>query len=426
VDEYEVGNGVDFDALMHWVETAGPGKTSEHGSVERLVDGMATGHRGLFSARVNPGITAWENRRWREKTMRFAEKLKKFKQGRIQPLFWSEAVSTSDFPQLTTNLLSWRLLALYAQAENVWETIVDVNDTIPDFRSVQVTRLWGLDSPMPKVRELAEYEMDAPTAIDRTYKLAKYGRKFAMSWEAKLNDWLRMFDKVPQALANGARNTENLFVTGLLAAVGGPNPLLFSIDGSTNGVGSTLGPINEIVGAAGALTQPNLVAGYTAFASQVMPNGNPLQIKPRYLVVPPALKMPAEAILNSQFLLASNVTTAGSTPAFVPNVNVLQNNPLTIIENRWLSAADKSGNVNKTWYLIADAGASGAPMEVGFLMGHRQPELFRHSPNAERIAGGLASPDDGDFENDAMQWKVRHVMGGLDVEPLYAFAFVGP
>jgi hypothetical protein len=429
VYEEEVGNGVDFDALMHWVETAGPGRMGEHGVIEGLREGAASGHRGLFSAKTNPAYTAWENVAMREKTMRFAESLKKMKQGRIHPLVFQEAISTSDFPQLTTNLLSWRLLALYTQAENIWESIVDVNDTIPDFRNIQVTRMWGLDTPMPKVAQLADYQMDAPSAIDRQYNLAKYGRKFAMSWEAKLNDWLRMFDKVPQALANGARNTENLFVTGLLAAAAGPNPLLFSTDGSTNGAtgntGAVLGPINEIVGAAATFNQPNLQAAYTAMSSQVTPNGNPLQVKPRYLVVPAALKMQAEAVLNAQFLIASNITTSGSTPALVPNVNVMQQNPLTIIENRWLPAVDKSGNVNKTWYLVADPAAGGAPIEVGFLMGHRQPELFRQSPNQESISGAGATPDDGDFENDAMQWKVRHVMGGIDVEPLYAFAFVG-
>jgi hypothetical protein len=424
VYEEEVGNGVDFDALMHWVETAGPGKQLEHGSFDRMTQGDAP--RALFNSRINPAYAAYENRVVREKTYRFIERMKKFAKGRLPPALFTEAVSTSDFPQLSTNLLSWRLLSLYNQAENVWQNIVDVNETIPDFRSVQVTRMWGLDSPMPKVRELADYELDAPFASDRTYKLAKYGRKFAMSWEAKLNDWLRMFDRVPQALASGARNTENLFVTGLLAAAGGPNPLLFSIDGSTNGVGANLGPINEVVGASAALNYTNLVAAYTAMASQVTPTGLPLNLRPRYLVVPPALKMPAEQILNSQLLIAGNVTTAGSTPGYVPNYNVMQRYPLEIVENRWLSSVDKSGNVNKTWYLIADPAAGGAPIEVGFLMGHREPELFRQSPSQTSLAGGLTNPEDGDFENDAMQWKVRHVMGGLDIEPLFGFAFVGP
>jgi hypothetical protein len=423
VYEDEVGGGVDFDALMHWVETTAPARMQEYGTIEAL-SGSDTpfGRRGLFRRNINPAYEAWEDPRRRAKVYRFAETLKKFKRGRIREAFFYETISTSDFPQLTTNLLQWRLLALYQQAEQVWQPLVDINDTIPDFRSVQVTRMWGLDAPLPKVRELADYEMDAPSAVDRQYKLAKYGKMFGMSWEAKLNDWLRMFDKVPQALANGARNTENLFVTGLLAAAGGPNPLLFSIDGSTNGAGTNLGPINEVVGASGAFNYANLVAGYTAFSSQVTPAGNPLNLRPRYLVVPPALKMPAEQLLNSQLLIAGNVTTAGSTPAYVPNYNVMQRYPLEIIENRWLSAVDKSGNVNKTWYLVADPASGGAPIEVGFLMGHREPELFRRAS----MVDNEADPDNGDFENDAMRWKVRHVMGGIDIEPLYAFAFVGP
>src|SRR5215471_20355563 len=100
--------------------------------------------------------------------------MKKFHNGRLPQWKFYETVSSSDFPQLTANTLQWRLLDLYSQVDLSWEQMVDINDTIPDFRPVKVTRVEGFDGPLPVVPEGSNYPMDAPTASDKTYKLAKF------------------------------------------------------------------------------------------------------------------------------------------------------------------------------------------------------------------------------------------------------------
>lgn len=419
---FETDNGaVSFDKLMQIIETV------RFDDITGVTENDSP--RNLFSPKINSAYEALHNPVMYDRTRRFEENLDKFKRGLIGEVWFKEAMSTSDFTQLSQNILMWRLLAEYIYAENIWEPMVDINDTIPDFRNIQVTQTYGLDAPMPKVGELANYQMDVMNAWDRQYKLAKYGRIFRISWEARMNDWLRMFDRAPKALARGCRNTENSLVTGFLAASAGPNPNLFSTDGSTNGWtvnGNTVAGVpNLTVGTAGNLTPDNLVSIYTAMTSRKLPNGNPQTVKPKFLVVPPALRWQAEKILEAATLIATNITTSGTNPGFLSNLNVAPKLGLVVMENRWLSNLDLSGNVDKTWYLIGDP-AEGAAIEVGFMIGRRNPELFRQSPGQLALAGGgLANPDDGDWDTDAMGWKARHTMGGSPLDPRFAWAAVG-
>jgi hypothetical protein len=64
-------------------------------------------------------------------------------------------------------------------------------------------------------------------------------------------------------------------------------------------------------------------------------------------------------------------------------------------------------------------------MEVGFLRGHDTPELFMKSPNSIRVGGGVVGAEDGSFETDGVDYKVRHVVGGTLMEPKAAYASKG-
>jgi hypothetical protein len=62
---------------------------------------------------------------------------------------------------------------------------------------------------------------------------------------------------------------------------------------------------------------------------------------------------------------------------------------------------------------------------MNFLAGHESPEVVMKSPNKITLGGGLNNPTEGDFESDSMQWRVRHILGGTQVDPRYASSFVG-
>ena len=71
-----------------------------------------------------------------------------------------------------------------------------------------------------------------------------------------------------------------------------------------------------------------------------------------------------------------------------------------------------SSNGNTSWYLFGSPSDGRPALELGFLEGHETPEIFMKSPNAQRVGGGEVNPFDGDFDNDSIQYKVRHVFGG--------------
>jgi hypothetical protein len=95
-----------------------------------------------------------------------------------------------------------------------------------------------------------------------------------------------------------------------------------------------------------------------------------------------------------------------------------------LVINPWLPIVDTTKGAT-AWYLFADPGMGRPALEVGFLRGHETPELFLKSPNATRIGGGPVAAEDGDFETDGVNYKVRHVYGGSLIEPKAAVASPG-
>jgi hypothetical protein len=64
-------------------------------------------------------------------------------------------------------------------------------------------------------------------------------------------------------------------------------------------------------------------------------------------------------------------------------------------------------NGHTSWYLFSDPSNGRHAAEVGFLRGYEAPQLFRRSPD---VVGG--DPNQGAFDDDSIQWKIRHVFGG--------------
>jgi hypothetical protein len=49
---------------------------------------------------------------------------------------------------------------------------------------------------------------------------------------------------------------------------------------------------------------------------------------------------------------------------------------------------------------------------MGFLRGYETPQIFMKMPNQSTVGGG-PSPMDGDFDTDSIEYKVRHIFGGV-------------
>jgi hypothetical protein len=89
--------------------------------------------------------------------------------------------------------------------------------------------------------------------------------------------------------------------------------------------------------------------------------------------------------------------------------------------NEYLPIVDVSANKDSTWYLFAKL-ASGQAARLNFLAGRTAPELVMKAPNKVAVGGGAAGPLEGDFESDSMLWRVRHIMGGTQIDPRVTYA----
>lgn len=317
-----------------------------------------------------------------------------------------EAMSRSDFTYLFGDVIDRQLLAAYATRPVQWPAYAK-KGRVRDFRTVKRFTLDGGEAVLNKVKELAPYKNRAVTDASYSYAVEKYGDQIAVSWETIVNDDLDALRDLPTRLGNAARRTEEKFAASLFSGASGPDATFFSTAHknliNTTVVGSTVTPNPTL--SITALQQAMQVLG-----QQVDTDGGPIFVEGATLVVPPALKVPAMNIINATEIRAASGGGDGTGNDQLQIKNWMAND-LQVVVNPWLPIVNTTSG-NTAWYLFANPNVGRPAMEIGFLTGHDTPELWVKSPNAMRVGGGPVAPEEGDFEHDAIQYRVRMVLGG--------------
>ncbi|MFG1963096.1 Mu-like prophage major head subunit gpT family protein [Nonomuraea sp. NPDC049028] len=330
--------------------------------------------------------------------------------GRIRSDRLQEAMTTSDFPYLFGDIIDRQMLASYQHMPVMWQSIAK-RGRVRDFRTVDRFAVNGGEAVLSEVKETAEYPAASVSDARYQYQVKKYGKRLPFSWESFINDDLDALRDMPQRLANSARFSEERFVTDLFAGTTGPDGTFFA------------GGNNNIVTSNPALSVAGLTTAFTVLAAQVDTDGNPIYLGNVVLVVPPALKITANNILNATEILAADGGGDGTGNNQLRVANWLKND-VSVVVDPWLPIVSTT-NGNTSWYLFADPNVGRPAMEIGFLSGHETPELFMKSANATRVGGGAVDPMDGDFDTDSIDTKVRHVFGGVLLDPKSAVASNG-
>jgi hypothetical protein len=282
--------------------------------------------------------------------------------------------TTSDFSDLVgkTSNVERELIKAYEFATANWRRIVN-SVPLRDIETVTRLRRSDTDRYLP-VAEGAEHEEGDFSSYKVTYTPKKYERGVNFTWEMLINDDLAAFRNIGRELGFAAQNTINDFVMTFIRsnAVIYDTKALFHAD-------------HHNIGAA-ALDETSLAAGLTAMRGQTSEKGNPLNIEPGFLLVPPTLEFTAKK------LVSSTVVPGGS----FDDVNVLRGLVEVLVEPLL------TGTIN--WYLVAKP-SSIATLEVGFLGGRETPEILVKE----------------DFERDVIWYKGRLVFGGavLDYRGFY-------
>jgi hypothetical protein len=341
---------------------------------------------------------------------------------RMQRAF-TEAENPSDFPILMGTVIDRQLLAKYQAATPDWRSYVKVG-TQRDFRPQNLIGIYSLQGQLQQVALRGPYQADEVLGEGKVQiQIQKYGAIFPFGWETMVNDDLGAFSDIAERLALRALRTEYLQATSLFVSAAGPHASLFGapiahpIDGKN--------VTNSFTGASATFNITNLGQAASIMRRFVDADGEPVIFDGFDLVVPPALEIAMLQALNPANIIQSGGdSTAGAKAIIRSSSNTVPQLNITGHVNPYLPIIDKSGNADKTWYLFGRMGMQYA-VRLNFLAGHESPEVVMKSPNKVTLGGGLSNPTDGDFESDSMQWRVRHILGGTQVDPRYAIANVG-
>jgi hypothetical protein len=285
------------------------------------------------------------------------------------------AFSTVSLPGILNNVANKRLLKAF-EAQPVIATRLCSEGELNDFKESERYRLTDVGDLEPVAPD-GEIKHGGLTEEKATNQLGTFGKIFALTRQMIYNDDLGAFLKVPDGMgARAARKIDQLFFTRLLANPGN----LFS-----------LAHKNYREGTDTALSGESLGMAVQLFLDQVDADGQPINISPKFLLVPTALKMTARELLNSTFYIA----TGTSEKRRIPTYNALADEDLEVISSPYLSNGNYPGASSLAWYLFADPAIIDT-FEIGYLKGQRVPKVEK---------------GDADFDTLGIKFRVYFDLG---------------
>lgn len=261
-------------------------------------------------------------------------------------------VSTYDLGGILSNVANKMIMDAFNAVDSAWRSISLISP-VSDFKQMKSYSLvGGLDYELLGRGERIKHGTLGET--EYTNQADTYAKFLGIDRRDIINDDMGALDRVRQRLGRGAATRLNK---------------VFWTEFMDNATFFAAGNNNYITGADSALGMTGLKLGVEKFMKQTDPNGEPLGIAPRILLVPPELDPTAR-----ELFVSTNVNTGGSaTTAQVPNANVFVNR-FVPVSAPYLSNSSYTGYGSKIWYLLADPNEL-ATIQVVFLNGIETPTV---------------------------------------------------
>lgn len=306
----------------------------------------------------------------------------------------AQGMTTSDFTNLLANTANKALLKGWDSAPETWRMWTRIGQ-VPDFKTADRTGLSGFSS-LAVVPEDGEITYGKFTDRKETIQAVSYAKKFRLTYQAIKNDDLNAFTTIPMGMGRAAQRMIGDIVYALLDNTG-PTLNQDSIalwDTSTH---------KNYVAAATAPTVATLNTAEAAMAKQTDPNhGKALNISPKYLMVPVALKATAIELMTSEFVPDAS---PGSTTGKNTMTRNIWRDRLEVITDPRL---DSQTNGTAAWYLAADPNVFDT-VEVAFVDGIAEPYLREEE---EWDTRGVEWVVGVDFGVAALDWRGLHKYKG--------------
>jgi hypothetical protein len=232
--------------------------------------------------------------------------------------------STSDFPTLLGDTFNRTLRAAYQYQTRTFMPF-SRRTNISDFREISRAQLSGLIGDFDKVLEGGEYKNGTLAEAKESYKLVKYGKKIAITWESIINDDLDALSRVPAAFAAKAAQKQSDIVWGILLN----NPKM-----ADNLDLFQAGTHKNTLSTGTVLSIDSLGIARKMIRNQKGIEGDFINLTPKFIMVGPD---------NEQ--LALQFTSSNYVPHDPTGINVWQGTVQPIVEPRitgykWFMAAD--------------------------------------------------------------------------------------
>jgi len=331
-----------------------------------------------------------------------------------------ETMTTSDFSNLFGDIIQRQLLGQYREAPATYRNYARISTDIPDFRTVKRLAVDGAQGVLGSVPELTEYPESHLTDAAYTYAVQKFGRRLSFSLEAIINDDLGGLGNIGERFARAARRSEEKFATQLFVDANGPHASFYT-SGNKNIVNTANGASSNNP----ALSIQALQDAFIVLSKMVDADGEPIFVDVVDLVVPPALETVAQNILHATELLVGGFgqTGGGGVAAQQLQVANWMKNRTRLNVNYYVPNVASSTNGNSSWFLFASSDSGRPAIEVGFLRGYGEPQMFRRIADQVPIAGGAAGLES--FDTDTIDYKIRHIFGGVRLDPRASVASNG-
>jgi len=274
--------------------------------------------------------------------------------------FRAVSMGTVDFAGILANVASKALLKGWDEAPETWNQWCRIGN-LADFKRANRTGLSQF-SRLDTVGENQEYEYGKFSDRTEYIQLVTYGKLFAISRQAIINDDLNAFTRLPMLLGRAANGTVGDAVYNSLTTASGVGPTLnqdsLALFHSTHA---------NYDATSGGITVTNLDAGRVKMGLQADPNSSAiLNIRPKHLLVPITLQTGAEVLVASAVDPDGRASASGGAQAENPFRGKLN----VIAEGR----LDGKTNGTTAWYLLADQNMHDT-YEVAFLDGRAQPTV---------------------------------------------------
>jgi len=291
------------------------------------------------------------------------------------------AFTTSDFPLILADAANKSMLKGFEESPETWATWAQTGN-LSDFKIGRRVNLSSFND-LELVNEDGEYKYGSFTEQGETIQLATYGKLFAISRQAIINDDLGAFTRIPSAMGRAASRVVGDLAYGALTSnpVMGDGIALFDAAHNNlneSGAGGT--PLTNDATGVQALSDMDVAMGLQTDASG---SAVGLNITPSFLLVPKVLNRTAVSLM-------SDTTAPGQAN---PGVRNSINGLAEVVTDPRLDAD------SATRYYLA-AGQSFDTIEVAFLDGNQTPML-------EQQAG---------WSIDGTEFKVRIDVGTAPME----------